>query len=185
MAKTTAYGIGTRFAGHSISGLTNDKRRPLGSGSCGCVIQNGRDQQGSRLFARREACQRQHGNIIVLTERDRSFSGLLRRGPGSKQRMKPIEAVKFPVRVARLQQSIGVEAELIAGLQAHLDCDSIRLAHKTQRQRRLEIELLPVKEGWQMAGVGKRNRSVRIQAKDNARGESTLHSARQAVVQCA
>jgi hypothetical protein len=59
----------------------------------------------------------QHGNVIVLTEGHRFRGGLLRTGLAAREDGEPVEPVKLTGSIARFQQAVGVESEMIAWLQ--------------------------------------------------------------------
>src|SRR5205823_2980258 len=83
---------------------------------------------------------------------------------------------------AGFEETVGVEGEAVVDVELDGEFVVAGGGHETERERRGDVELVVVEEGWEVAGVGDGAGSVGVEAQDEAGDEAVLETVVQAAV---
>src|ERR1017187_10385906 len=136
-----------------------------------------------RFFDDSQACEGKDGNIVILAEVDGCLRGLGGAGMGGEKPFETSEAIEFAGLVARFEQPVSVEREVVADLDAERRFLIVDDGRDAERKRAWKIELPIVEEGSGMSGAGDGAFASGVDAENHAGGEASLESSAEPAVE--
>src|SRR5437868_9313218 len=145
--------------------------------------QGGGFEEGGGFYSGGETGDGKDGDVVFLTEGDGGVGRLFGVGFGGEELLEAFDAEDFAGGVAGFGEAVGVEGEAVVDVELDGEFVVAGGGHETERERRGDVELVVVEEGWEVAGVGDGAGSVGVEAQDEAGDEAVLETVVQAAVE--